>query len=217
MPSLFPALTGDSAGRVALRFGDRSLTYAELATASGALAARLARYDRVAVWATPELETAVAVVAALEAGVAAVPLNPKSGEKELGHILSDSAPGLLLAAPGAELPSAARGLERIDIDVHGTGGTASEPRAQDGEDPALVVYTSGTTGPPKGAVLPAGPSPPPWTRSRTPGSGRRTTSWCTGSRCSMCTVWSSASSARSAAAARSVTSAGSARRVWPGS
>ncbi|WP_328747042.1 acyl-CoA synthetase [Streptomyces sp. NBC_00285] len=154
MPSLFPALTGDSAGRVALRFGDRSLTYAELATASGALAARLARYDRVAVWATPELETAVAVVAALEAGVAAVPLNPKSGEKELGHILSDSAPGLLLAAPGAELPSAARGLERIDIDVHGTGGTASEPRAQDGEDPALVVYTSGTTGPPKGAVLP---------------------------------------------------------------
>ncbi|MFF0015305.1 acyl-CoA synthetase [Streptomyces sp. NPDC005374] len=157
MTSLFPTLRGTGADRTALRFGDRSLTYGQLAAATGALAGRLARYDRVAVWATSELETAVAVVAALEAGVAAVPLNPKSGEKELGHILNDSAPGLLLAAPGAELPSTVGDLERVDIDVHGTGGTvgtAPEPRAQDGEDPALVVYTSGTTGPPKGAVLP---------------------------------------------------------------
>ena len=152
MSSLFPALTGGAAGQVALRFGDRSLTYAELAAATGALTGRLARHDRVAVWATSELETAVAVVAALEAGVAAVPLNPKSGEKELGHILNDSAPGLLLAAPGAELPQAVRDLERLDIDVHGTG-TAPESSARD-DDPALVVYTSGTTGPPKGAVLP---------------------------------------------------------------
>ncbi|MFJ6387122.1 acyl-CoA synthetase [Streptomyces sp. NPDC091972] len=153
MTSLFPALRGASADRPALRFGDRSLSYARLAAATGTLAARLARYDRVAVWATPELETAVAVVAALEAGVAAVPLNPKSGGKELGHILDDSAPGLLLAAPGAELPSAVGDVERLDIDVHGTGGPAPESAARDG-DPALVVYTSGTTGPPKGAVLP---------------------------------------------------------------
>jgi malonyl-CoA/methylmalonyl-CoA synthetase len=151
--SLFPALRGAPANRPALRFGDRSLTYGQLAAATGALAARLTPYDRVAVWATPELETAVAVVAALEAGVAAVPLNPKSGEKELGHILNDSAPGLLLAAPGAELPPALGDLERLDIDVHATGGAAPEPRAQD-DDPALVVYTSGTTGPPKGAVIP---------------------------------------------------------------
>ncbi|MDT0483521.1 acyl-CoA synthetase [Streptomyces doebereineriae] len=153
MTSLFPALRGATADRPALRFGDRSLTYAQLAAATGALAGRLARYDRVAVWATAELETAVAVVAALEAGVAAVPLNPKSGEKELGHILNDSAPVLLLVPPGAELPAAVGDLERVDIDVHGTGGTAPDSAAQDG-DPALVVYTSGTTGPPKGAVLP---------------------------------------------------------------
>ncbi|WP_329443154.1 acyl-CoA synthetase [Streptomyces canus] len=153
MTSLFPALRGATADRPALRFGDRSLTYGQLAAATGALAGRLARYDRVAVWATAELETAVAVVAALEAGVAAVPLNPKSGEKELGHILNDSRPGLLLAPPGAELPAAVGDLERVDIDVHGTGGLAPDSAAQDG-DPALVVYTSGTTGPPKGAVLP---------------------------------------------------------------
>ncbi|MGI5454541.1 acyl-CoA synthetase [Streptomyces sp. CA-249302] len=152
MSSLFPALESPSE-QLALRFGERSLTYRELAAASGALGERLRGAGRVAVWATPELETAVAVVAALRAGVAAVPLNPKSGEKELGHILSDSAPGVVLAAPGDELPLPVRDLPRVDVDVHDTGSTAPTPAVGD-EDPALVVYTSGTTGPPKGAVIP---------------------------------------------------------------
>ncbi|WP_262057668.1 acyl-CoA synthetase [Streptomyces sp. STR69] len=152
MSTLFPALTNPGE-QPALRFGDRSLTYAELGAAADALAVRCTGSDRVAVWATNSLETAVAVVAALRAGVAAVPLNPKSGDKELGHILADSAPALVLAAPGDELPSALRQLERVDIDVRGVGGEGPAVSPDD-EDPALVVYTSGTTGPPKGAVLP---------------------------------------------------------------
>ncbi|MFG3087978.1 acyl-CoA synthetase [Streptomyces antibioticus] len=156
MSSLFPALADDPSERVALRFGPRSVTYARLAAAAGALGARLRDRGagRVAVWATPSLETAVAVVGALHAGAAAVPLNPKSGEKELAHILSDSAPALVLAAPGDELPEALGGLERIDVDADGHGSGAPGPAPVDDEAPALVVYTSGTTGPPKGAVLP---------------------------------------------------------------
>ena len=151
MSTLFPALTNPGE-QPALRFGDRSLTYAELGAAADALATRCAGNNRVAVWATNSLETAVAVVAALRAGVAAVPLNPKSGDKELGHILADSAPALVLAAPGDELPSALRELKRVDVDVRAVG-TVADVQVSD-EDPALVVYTSGTTGPPKGAVLP---------------------------------------------------------------
>ncbi|MFD8420124.1 acyl-CoA synthetase [Streptomyces sp. NPDC059466] len=157
MSSLFPALvSGSTARRPALRFGDRSLTYAELAASAGALAARLEGRERIAVWATPSLETAVGVVAALLAQVPAVPLNPKSGEGELGHIVSDSAPSLVLAGEGDDLPSPVRELERIDVVTRHTGGIVPEPPAEpdDPAAPALVVYTSGTTGPPKGAVVP---------------------------------------------------------------
>lgn len=161
MSSLFPSLTGAPDGRPALRFGERSLTYAELATSAGALAARISGAGgRVAVWATPTLETAVGIVAALLAGVPAVPLNPKSGESELGHILKDSSPTLVLTAPGDQLPAAFGSLERVDIDVRPPQAprTTKDPIGPidliPDTAPALIVYTSGTTGPPKGAVIP---------------------------------------------------------------
>ncbi|WP_414943060.1 acyl-CoA synthetase [Amycolatopsis sp. cmx-11-32] len=147
---LFPTLASGS-DKEALRFGGTSLTYADLAAVAGTLARDLPS-GRVAVWATPTVYTSVAVIAALLAGVPAIPLNPKIGERELAHILGDSEPVLVLAEPGADLPSGLAGLPRRDITLE--GAPVDLPAEPDAEAPALIVYTSGTTGPPKGVVLP---------------------------------------------------------------
>ena len=156
MTSLLPALhdgTGPAAAREAVRFGEHTLTYAQLAAASDALAARLAGAGRVAVWATPTAETVVAVVAALRAGVPAVPLNPKTGARELAHIVADSAPSVVLARAGDALPPMLAALDRTDVDTAAAAEGVVFPEPSP-ESPALIVYTSGTTGPPKGAILP---------------------------------------------------------------
>ena len=149
------------------------------------------RRGRVAVWATPTLETAVGVVAALLAGVPAVPLNPKSGERELAHIVADSAPTLVLAAPGAELPARARPrLRASDIDVAAPAARPAPLPARAGRRDARPDRLHLRHHRPAQGRRPPPPrrSPPPWTRWRTPGSGPPTTCSCTACRCSMCTA-----------------------------
>src|SRR6187551_2337141 len=104
MSALLPPLAGPT-DKEAIRFGERALTYVQLAGAAARVAATVAGTPRVAVFAESRLETCVAAVGALEAGVPFSPVNPKAGERELEHILSDSAPELVLAAEGTELPA----------------------------------------------------------------------------------------------------------------
>jgi malonyl-CoA/methylmalonyl-CoA synthetase len=99
-----------------------------------------------------EPEIAVAVIGALLAGVPITPINPKAGERELAHILTDSDPELLLCPPAIDVPVAAAERGRVDVDLDARGGELPPELGDDA--PAIVVYTSGTTGPPKGAVLP---------------------------------------------------------------
>jgi malonyl-CoA/methylmalonyl-CoA synthetase len=144
---LFPALS-DPTDEVALRFGDRTLTYRQLRDSATAVAEQVGDRQRVAAWAVNEPEIAVAVVGALLAGVPITPINPKAGTSELEHILSDSDPEIVLCPPGVDAPVE----NRVDVDLTARGGGV--PDEPEPEAPAIVVYTSGTTGPPKGAVLP---------------------------------------------------------------
>ncbi|MDH6579413.1 acyl-CoA synthetase [Kitasatospora sp. MAP5-34] len=137
---------GDSAD--ALRIDGYAMSREQLLGAATAVAERVAGAPALAVLARPSAETVVAVVGGLLAGVPVVPLPPDSGPKEREHILRDS--GATLLAGGQA--SADDGIETFAVELGArSGGSFAEPAP---ERTAFVLYTSGTTGAPKGALIP---------------------------------------------------------------
>jgi acyl-CoA synthetase (AMP-forming)/AMP-acid ligase II len=146
---MFPHLK-DRLRAQAARMPDGALSYGELERASAALALRLPRRP-LALWAEPRVATVVSLTAALRAGVPLVPINPRSGERELAHVLADADPCAVLAASDVSLPGALARLPRID--PRGAADALAGPSAElPADTPALIIYTSGTTGSPKGVV-----------------------------------------------------------------
>jgi malonyl-CoA/methylmalonyl-CoA synthetase len=148
---LFPRLAVPADGE-AIRVAGEALGYRELRDRAAGVALRLAGSRRVAAWAEPTLATCVGVLGSLAAGVAVVPINPGAGSRELEHIVRDSEPELVLASAGAELPAELAGVPRLDVSSVEPRGVL--PDALGPEDTAIVLYTSGTTGPPKGVLIP---------------------------------------------------------------
>src|SRR3954468_12357539 len=137
MSALLPPLAAPS-DKEAIRFGEHALTYAQLAGAAAAVASAVSGRTRGAVFAESRLETCVAAIGALLAGVPFTPVNPKAGERELEHIVSDSAPALVLTAAGVELPGALGAVERLDVDA-GARGDAGFSSSAAGDDEAPAV------------------------------------------------------------------------------
>lgn len=113
--------------------------------------------ERVGVFTHATLDVVAALVAQLTHGVVTVPLNPALGERELEHMLRDAAPVVVFVdgARRAELPAHAALAGRLQDLSEGESAPARatwEPRPVS-SDVALILYTSGTTGAPKGAQL----------------------------------------------------------------
>jgi long-chain acyl-CoA synthetase len=137
----------------------RSLTWAELEARVTAVSSGLASYGlvaghRVALCAPNSIELVVAYLAALRAGFVCVPVNPDSTESELRTVLQDSGARLVLRAHAPEvagfrtLPLSAAGLDALAARASGAVGSPA-----DGEALAVLLYTAGTSGEPKAAML----------------------------------------------------------------
>ncbi len=157
--------TDRSAGRVALAIREngvwKATTYAQLSGKvrgfSSAFASRsIGPGDRVAILSESRPEWAAAFLAAARHGAPVVPLDPKLTLQELRPIVADSEPRVLCASP--RHLATARELAPpecvVDLVAHGAGAER-EPLEREPalEDCAAIVYTSGTTGRPKGVQL----------------------------------------------------------------
>jgi malonyl-CoA/methylmalonyl-CoA synthetase len=128
-------------------------------TANRLRATGLAAGDRFVISAGSSVEFVVAYVAALRAGLVVMPLNPAYTEAEVAGLVRDARPSAAAVdderrsrwIAGASADTKLHGIE-LELPPPGPGD-AAELDNSSAEDPALLVYTSGTTGRPKGALL----------------------------------------------------------------
>src|SRR3954468_4794810 len=166
MPNLANLLTrGD---HVAVKLDDAVLTYDQLddavARTAGLLKAKgVEPGDRVGVMLPNVPQFPVAYFGVLRAGAVVVPLNPLLKAREVAHHLTDSGARVLLAwheaADAAHAGADDAGADCVLVEPGAIEARAArcepvaEPVPREDEDTAVILYTSGTTGPPKGAQL----------------------------------------------------------------
>jgi malonyl-CoA/methylmalonyl-CoA synthetase len=166
LADLFAAALVGQRDDIAIEFdgaGGRAgaLTFGDLDARSNRMA-RLLRQrgvqpgDRLAIYLANRLEFVDLVLACLKLGAIAVPINILYREREIAHIARDAEPAAVVTT-AATAPLFAGLVEAWDVDVlaaEAAGVDASPVSAPiDGDAPAAIVYTSGTTGRSKGAVL----------------------------------------------------------------
>jgi malonyl-CoA/methylmalonyl-CoA synthetase len=148
------------------------LTYAEVNASSARYANALrdvgvSTGDRVAVQVEKGMEMVALYLGCLRAGAVFLPLNPAYTPVELEYFLGDAEPALFVSDPASEEPLRAvvarAGVGRLETLDGGQGGTLAglaraspstfETVERGADDLAAILYTSGTTGHSKGAML----------------------------------------------------------------
>lgn len=156
--SLFSSLASDAADP-AVVVDDVALDRTRLRRAVRAYIATLENAgakpgDRVAVWTERAASTVVALVGNALSGVVSVPLNTALGAQELAHVVRDSRP-LYVVSTDESLAERTPSVRALRANDDGAAGDHRLPDRRVDDEPLLLLYTSGTTGAPKGAILTA--------------------------------------------------------------
>ncbi|WP_344979212.1 amino acid adenylation domain-containing protein [Streptosporangium fragile] len=160
---LFGAAAARWADRTALTQDGRSLTYAELAARSDDVCAYLRAHgvragDTVVVRMDRCLAWPVALLGILKAGAAYVPVDVRAPGERFEHVLSDSRAVLVLGSrPGGAPPSDRVPFATVEDAIEAATGEGTHagraPYVTHPSAPAYILYTSGTTGRPKGVCV----------------------------------------------------------------
>lgn len=144
--------------RVALEFQDQTFTFGALDIRSNRMARLLAsrgmqRGDRLCVQLANGLEIIDLFLACVKSGIIFVPMNVLYKEREIGHILGDAEPKALVTSDHT-VPLSLPVWDAKDLASQAAQQDSSRPDVVvDGDTPAALLYTSGTTGASKGAIL----------------------------------------------------------------